>query len=439
MKTISAALDAHLRQEVTTLCTCWKIIRTDGEVFGFTDHDRDIVWGGLTYESETGYNRTAITGDESFSVDNLDVTGFLESDRISENDLRNGLFDNAKLFIFALNWADTSMNAIPLRRGWFGEVILKRNGSFETEVRGLHQALAVSFMESYQPDCRTDFCSDKCKLNYTDYVRTGFAFHPLSRSQFLVSVGSYTAPVDSVGAHRFWKLAFDTTSSQAVMFEEIAFFDQDGKPIPGGAVNWNSNQPFHPGSDARDGNPATVWLTWPIANAWWTIDFGAGHAKDVSGFSLTVHDSVFPEGIPFHLLYSDDGVTWTNASDFLQTGWTAHETRTFMKHGELPTVGTPIAPPTTGATTYVSGTIKFTSGPNTGKTIEIVDYDPATGLVTVFEEFPYEVSGGDLLEVAQGCDKMFDTCKLYGNQLNFRGEPHVPGQDSFLSYPDAQE
>jgi hypothetical protein len=96
VKTISNALDAHLKQEVTTLCTCWKIVRKDGQTFGFTDHDQDLYFNGIVYECDTGYNRTAITSDEAMSVDNLNVTGFLESDQISENDLRNGLFDFAE-------------------------------------------------------------------------------------------------------------------------------------------------------------------------------------------------------------------------------------------------------------------------------------------------------------------------------------------------------
>jgi uncharacterized phage protein (TIGR02218 family) len=206
MKTISSGMSSHLSEEVTTLCTCWKIVRTDGQVFGFTDHDRDLVFNGVTYEAETGYNRTAIRSDASMSVDNLDVTGFLESDRITENDLRNGLFDFASVFIFVLNWKDLTMQEVKLRRGWFGEVTLNDNGTFETEIRGLHQALSIGFMESYQPECRADFCDARCKLNYADYVRTAFALHPTGRDQFYISTGSYTPNDASVGAHRYWKL-----------------------------------------------------------------------------------------------------------------------------------------------------------------------------------------------------------------------------------------
>lgn len=42
---------------------------------------------------------------------------------------------------------------------------------------------------------------------------------------------------------------------------------------------------------------------------------------------------------------------------------------------------------------------------------------------------------GDRVEVRAGCDKRFATCwGLFGNGANFRGEPHVPGQDALLRY-----
>ena len=46
MKSVSTALAAHLAGEVITLATCWRIARADGEVFRFTNHDRDLPGEG---------------------------------------------------------------------------------------------------------------------------------------------------------------------------------------------------------------------------------------------------------------------------------------------------------------------------------------------------------------------------------------------------------
>ncbi len=42
---------------------------------------------------------------------------------------------------------------------------------------------------------------------------------------------------------------------------------------------------------------------------------------------------------------------------------------------------------------------------------------------------------GDALTVVAGCDKSFETCRnKFANQLNFRGFPHMPGNDLMLGY-----
>lgn len=43
---------------------------------------------------------------------------------------------------------------------------------------------------------------------------------------------------------------------------------------------------------------------------------------------------------------------------------------------------------------------------------------------------------GDQLVLTAGCDRRFATCRSrYGNGVNFRGFPHVPGSDYVLRYP----
>jgi uncharacterized phage protein (TIGR02218 family) len=109
MKAVATALAAHLAGPVTTLATCWRITRADGVVFRFTDHDRGLVVEGEVYEASAGYSRTAISNDAGMGVDNLDVEGVFDSDAVTEEELRAGLFDRADVRIFLVNWADPSM------------------------------------------------------------------------------------------------------------------------------------------------------------------------------------------------------------------------------------------------------------------------------------------------------------------------------------------
>ena len=164
MKSTSTALAAHLAGPVTTLATCWRITRVDGREFFFTDHDQDLRFEGNVYKASSGYSRTAIANDASFSVDNLDVEGVFDSAAITEEELRAGLFDQAEVRIFLINWADPSMGALRMRRGWFGEVVLTEQGVFRTELRGMTQALQQRIGELYSPECRADLGDHRCKV-----------------------------------------------------------------------------------------------------------------------------------------------------------------------------------------------------------------------------------------------------------------------------------
>ena len=46
------------------------------------------------------------------------------------------------------------------------------------------------------------------------------------------------------------------------------------------------------------------------------------------------------------------------------------------------------------------------------------------------------IEAGDAFVVSAGCDKRFETCRdRFANVANFRGFPHMPGNDFALSYP----
>jgi uncharacterized phage protein (TIGR02218 family) len=48
------------------------------------------------------------------------------------------------------------------------------------------------------------------------------------------------------------------------------------------------------------------------------------------------------------------------------------------------------------------------------------------------------VEVGARIELREGCDKRFETCRdRFANATNFRGEPHLPGNDLLTRYPGA--
>lgn len=77
------------------------------------------------------------------------------------------------------------------------------------------------------------------------------------------------------------------------------------------------------------------------------------------------------------------------------------------------------------------GKLTFTSGDNAGYSVEIKEYSNKQFILTL--PMPYAIAVGDAYEAEVGCDKTLKTCaERFGNALNFRGEPHIPGLDRML-------
>jgi uncharacterized phage protein (TIGR02218 family) len=182
-RTISTPLRNHLARETTTLAYLWKVTRRDGLVFGFTDCDRALTYGGVTYEPATGFIASAINTSAALNVDNLDVDGFFSSEAITEADILAGVWDNAEIRVYLCNWADLSQGVMMLRRGWLGQVKTGR-GIFTTELRGLMQKLQQSTGELYSPTCRASLGDARCKMNLTAFTFTGLVATVVSRRKF---------------------------------------------------------------------------------------------------------------------------------------------------------------------------------------------------------------------------------------------------------------
>ena len=163
-KTISTEMRTHLDQEVTTLCTCWQITRIDGVVYRFTDSDQDVVHEGQTFESIGAYKRTAIESTATLSVDNLEVMGLIDNLVLPERDLRAGLFDGADVRIFITSWQPAVTGDVKMRRGFFGEVQVMPNGTYQVELRGLLQRLGYEYTDLVTPQCRLDLGEPSCGI-----------------------------------------------------------------------------------------------------------------------------------------------------------------------------------------------------------------------------------------------------------------------------------
>ena len=160
---VQGALQAHLELGATTTCRCWKVVRNDGVGFGFTDHDRKLSFEDFSFEPVAGFDARMLQSGQGLKVDNSEVVGVLNSDRISESDLSEGKFDAAEVFIWHVNWADTNARQL-IFRGNFGEVTFDQN-QFTVELRSLTDRLSKPIGRHYLKQCDALLGDARCKFD----------------------------------------------------------------------------------------------------------------------------------------------------------------------------------------------------------------------------------------------------------------------------------
>jgi uncharacterized phage protein (TIGR02218 family) len=90
------------------------------------------------------------------------------------------------------------------------------------------------------------------------------------------------------------------------------------------------------------------------------------------------------------------------------------------------------------ANALLHGNLRFTNGTAQGIEAAIRSHSRQGGFDVLVLDRPI-LTGfavGDVVELTIGCDKRFATCRAFGNQLNFRGFPHVPTNDQVFGYAE---
>jgi uncharacterized phage protein (TIGR02218 family) len=113
----------------------------------------------------------------------------------------------------------------------------------------------------------------------------------------------------------------------------------------------------------------------------------------------------------------------------------AHLVTISSVNGSDVTFGSGAAPTVQDAFAY--GQLRWLSGKNAGLKAQILTSGP--GHVLLADPSAFSDSSGALALLTQGCNKTITTCsQRFGNAINFRGEPFLPGNDLLTRYPGAR-
>ncbi|MDP3339668.1 DUF2163 domain-containing protein [Frigidibacter sp.] len=156
-------LFAHLASGASTVCRCWAVVRKDGTVLGFTDHDRDLSFEGIVFRADSGITARALAQTTGLSVDNSEAYGALRSDAIAEADILAGRFDGADVRAWLVNWAEPEARLLQFR-GSLGE-LTRAGGAFTTELRGLSEPLNHTQGRIFLAGCTAVLGDARCKFD----------------------------------------------------------------------------------------------------------------------------------------------------------------------------------------------------------------------------------------------------------------------------------
>lgn len=173
----------HLAGGCTTVCRCWLVVRSDGARLGFTDHDGDLSFDGMTFAAASGFTASALEQTTGLAVNNTEAVGALSAPAITEDDIAAGRYDGAEVTSWLVNWSDPDDRMVQFS-GTLGEVI--RSGDhFKVELRGRSERLNQPQGDVYQSTCSAVLGDARCGF---DVAAPGFSLEAevLSLSDGLV-------------------------------------------------------------------------------------------------------------------------------------------------------------------------------------------------------------------------------------------------------------
>lgn len=174
---------------ISERCQIWKITRRDGRVFRYTSHDRAVRYGGEVYKACRSLNPSASENASTLgSVGNIELTGIIDDEGISEADLYGGLFDDAFVTVDLITWGVGAETPRRLAAGWTGS-LSQGETSFNMEVLGPGARLEQqALVQMVTPGCRWVFGSKECGVDIEAMKISGAVVSALTRGSFTAAL-----------------------------------------------------------------------------------------------------------------------------------------------------------------------------------------------------------------------------------------------------------
>lgn len=145
----------------------------------------------------------------------MDVEGALSSSTLNEDDLASGLYDNAKVELFWINWLDGDQRVV-LSEGTIGEVS-RMETAFKAELRSKADKMGQRTGRTFQRYCDADLGDVRCGIDITSgtYKGTGAITSIVDSRAFVASgLSGYDTEWFTLG-----KLTFTSGANDGLTYE----------------------------------------------------------------------------------------------------------------------------------------------------------------------------------------------------------------------------
>ena len=168
---------------------CLRIVPVSGSPIYLTRHVRDLVMGGHTYLSASGYDFTGYSASANLAPAMVDVEGIAGLAGIGFDEITSGLFDNARCYLFATTWNNPVEDEEQIVASILGKTTLM-DQRYRIEEMALIDALNQSSGGTYTAACPKKFGGQEyagCKVSLPLITVTGALTSVTSRSIVLIS------------------------------------------------------------------------------------------------------------------------------------------------------------------------------------------------------------------------------------------------------------
>ena len=184
---------------------CLRIVPVTGSPIRLTDHPRDLVMSGQTYLSTSGYQFTGYSDTADFAPASIDIEGIVGLAGVTRAAIASGLFDGARVYVFATSWAAPVEDQEEIVAGEFGKSTLL-DDRYQIGGVSLIDALGQRVGRTYGAQCDKTFCGQEfggCMASLAANTVTGILTSVSSASIFTDSGRAESADAFGAGTIQF--------------------------------------------------------------------------------------------------------------------------------------------------------------------------------------------------------------------------------------------